>query len=398
MSDVNRRRESGPSTRAVHAGEERQRTAVSSLTTPLYQTATYTFAEEREVRAYQEGQLVRDEYGRYGNPTARAAEGKIAELEGGGEAILFASGMCALTTLLLTWLPRGAHIVVSTECYRRTQQFVREILAKLDVTASAVDPSDLGQLAQALRPETRLFFTESPTNPHLRVIDLPAAAQLCHERGVLVAVDATFATPINQRPLEQGADVALHSATKYLGGHNDLLAGVAVTDAERAPALRQAVGILGGVLDPHAAYLLLRGLKTLSLRMERHNQNGHRLAQWLADHPAVRRVWYPGLPSHPDFATARRLMTGWGGVVSFELAADFDATERFLDACRIPRLGPSFGGVESLIERPATMSYWDLAPEARQRLGIGDSLVRLSAGVEDIEDLLADLDTALRAL
>ena len=398
MPSPSRRAQTGPSTRAVHAGEERAADPVASLTTPLYQTATYTFADEREVRAYQEGQLIRDEYGRYGNPTARAAERKLAELEGGGAAVLFASGMCALTTLFLAWLPRGAHIAISRECYRRTQQFVRQFLSKLEVEATEVDPSDLAQLEAALRPETRLFFTESPTNPHLRVVDLPRAAQLCREREVLVAVDATFATPINQRPLEQGADVVFHSATKYLGGHNDLLAGVAVTSAERAAGLRQALGVLGGILDPHAAYLLLRGLKTLSLRMDRHNHNGHRVALWLAEHPAVRRVWYPGLPSHPDFAVAQRLMAGWGGVVSFELEADFGATERVLDACRIPRLGPSFGGVEALIERPATMSYWDVGAEERARLGVGDSLIRLSTGIEDTDDLLADLDAALRVL
>jgi len=305
--------------------------------------------------------------------------------------------MAAATTCFLALLGRGDPIVVTNDCYRRTRQFIQQQLAKLDVETTVIDPSDTKQLADAIRPNTRLFFTESPTNPYLRVIDVAEAARVCHARGVQVIIDSTFASPVNQRALEHGADLVIHSATKYLGGHNDLMAGAAVGARPLVAALREAVGVLGGILDPHAAYLLLRGLKTLALRMERHNQNGLAVARWLEAHPKVRRVWYPGLASHPDHAVAARTLRGFGGVVTFELAAGFDATCRFLDALRIPYIGPSLGGVESLVEMPATMSYWDLSRDERYALGITDSLVRLSLGVEDQADLIADLERALAA-
>ncbi|MEB2346363.1 MAG: aminotransferase class I/II-fold pyridoxal phosphate-dependent enzyme [Deltaproteobacteria bacterium] len=384
----------GDSTRSVHGGEREHRES-DALTTPLYQTSTYTFPDSAQVRAYQEGRLVRDEYGRYGNPTWRAVERKLAALEGGEDAVLFASGMCAATTTFLAMLPRGAHLVVTSDCYRRTRQFIAQYLTRLGVETTVIEPADPQKLAEALRPETKLFFSESPTNPYLRVIDVAEAARVCHARGVKVVIDSTFAAPVNQRALEQGADLVLHSATKYLGGHNDLIAGCAVGPAALIAGLRDAVGVLGGILDPHAAWLLLRGLKTLALRMARHNENGARVAAWLEAHPKVRRVWYPGLASHPDHAVAARTMRGFGGVVTFELESDLEGTQRFVDAVRLPYIGPSLGGVESLIEMPATMSYWDQTREERYALGITDSLVRLSLGVEDGDDLVADLAQAL---
>jgi cystathionine gamma-synthase len=387
----------GDSTRAVHGGEREARES-DALTVPIYQTSTYVFSSSDEVRAYQEGRLARDEYGRYGNPTWRAVERKLAELEDGEDAVLFASGMCAATTTFLAMLPQGAHLVVTSDCYRRTRQFIRQFLSKLGVEVTVIEPANVQKLAAALRPETRLFFTESPTNPYLRVIDVAEAARVCHARGVKVVIDSTFASPVNQRALGEGADLVIHSATKYLGGHNDLLAGCAIGPAPTIAALREAVGVLGGVLDAHAAWLLLRGLKTLALRMERHNANGLRVARWLEEHPKVRRVWYPGLASHPDHAVARRTLRGFGGVVTFELEAGFDATARFVDAVQIPYIGPSLGGVESLIEMPATMSYWDLSRDERYAFGITDSLVRLSLGIEDGDDLVADLERALAAV
>lgn len=384
----------GDSTRSVHGGE-RQRRESDALTTPIYQTSTYAFVDSAQVRAYQEGRLRRDEYGRYGNPTWRAVERKLVELEGGEDAVLFASGMCAATTTFLAMLPQGSHLVVTSDCYRRTRQFIRQYLTKMGVETTVIEPANTQKLAEALRPETRLFFTESPTNPYLRVIDIEEAARVCHARGVKVVIDSTFATPVNQRALELGADLVLHSATKYLGGHNDLLAGCAIGPEPVIGALRDAVGVLGGILDAHAAWLLLRGLKTLALRMARHNENGLRVATWLESHPKVRRVWYPGLPSHPDHAVAARTMRGFGGVVTFEVDADLDGAQRFVDAVRIPYIAPSLGGVESLIEMPVTMSYWDQPREERYALGITDSLVRLALGIEDADDLIADLDQAL---
>ncbi|MCC6640829.1 MAG: aminotransferase class I/II-fold pyridoxal phosphate-dependent enzyme [Deltaproteobacteria bacterium] len=384
----------GDSTRAVHGGE-RDRPASDAVTTPVFQTSTYWFKDSAELRAYQEGRLVRDEYGRYGNPTWRAVERKLADLEGADDAVLFASGMCAATTTFLALLPRGGHLIVTSDCYRRTRQFCNEYLTKLDVETTVIEPANVDKLASAIRPGSNLFFTESPTNPYLRVIDVREAARVCRAHGIRVVIDSTFATPVNHRALADGADLVLHSATKYLGGHNDLLAGAAAGSRELVGELRKAVGILGGCTDAHSAYLLLRGMKTLALRMQRHNETGLHVARTLEAHPRVRRVWYPGLASHPDHATATRIMHGFGGVVSFELDADLETTMRFIDRCRIPYIAPSLGGVESLIEMPVVMSYWDRPREERLRLGITDSLVRLSCGIEDADDLMADLEQAL---
>jgi cystathionine gamma-synthase len=392
-----RRGSAGDSTRAVHGGEREQR-ETDAVTTPIHQTSTFWFPDSKQLRAYQEGRLQRQEYGRYGNPTWSAVERKLCDLEGAEAAVLFASGMCAATTLFLALLPRGGHLIVTSDCYRRTRQFIQQYLTKLDVETSIIDPSDTKQLADAICDETTLFFTESPTNPYLRVIDVPEAVEVCHRRGVRVVIDSTFASPVNHRPLEDGADYVIHSATKYLGGHNDLLAGAVLGSAELVAPVREAAGVLGGVIDAHAAWLLLRGLKTLALRMERHNENGLRIARWLEGHPRVRRVWYPGLDSHPDHAVAKRLLRGFGGVVTFELDADLEGTFRFTDACRLPYLAPSLGGVESLIEAPVLMSYWDKTPEERTELGILDSLIRLACGIEDADDLQADLENAFAAI
>jgi cystathionine gamma-synthase len=391
MSDPKR---PGDSTRSVHGGERTNREG-AALTTPIHQTSTFWFEDSEEVRAYAEGRLARDEYGRYGNPTWRAVERKLNELEGAEASVLFASGMAAATTTFLALLGRGDHIVVTNDCYRRTRQFIQQLLAKLEVSCTVIEPADPIALKAALRDETKLFFTESPTNPYLRVIDVPEAVRLAHERGAKVIIDSTFASPVNHRALADGADLVIHSATKYLGGHNDLIAGTVSGPAEVVKPIRDLVGVLGAILDPHAAWLLLRGMKTLALRMERHNANGLAVARWLEEHPKVRRVWYPGLPSHPDYAVATRQMKGFAGVVTFEIEGDFAAAVRFTDACRIPYIAPSLGGVESLVEMPVLMSYWDYPPEERLRYGITDTLVRLSCGIEDASDLIADLEQAL---
>jgi cystathionine gamma-synthase len=381
----------------VHAGERDHHTD-HALTTPIHQTSTFWFDDSAELRAYAEGRHPRDEYGRYSNPTWRAVERKLSELEGADETVLFASGMAAATSTFLALLPQGSHIVVTNDCYRRTRQFIGQYLSKLGVEATVIEPANTIQLKDALRDDTAAFFTESPTNPYLRVIDLPEAARIAHERDVKVIVDSTFASPLNHRPMEDGADLVIHSATKYLGGHNDLIAGVVCGGRELMAPIRESAGVLGGILDPHAAYLLLRGLKTLGLRMERHNATGLEVARFLEGHPKVRRVWYPGLESHPDYAVATRLMSGFAGVVTFEIDGDLDDTIRFTDACRLPYIAPSLGGVESLVEMPVLMSYWDYPVEERQRYGITDSLVRLSCGIEDPAALLADLTQALGTL
>ena len=385
---------SGDSTRAVHGGERQHRDS-HAVTTPLYQTSTFWFEDSQAVIDYNEGRSTRDEYGRYSNPTWRAVERKLNELEGGEESVLFASGMCAATTTFLALLPPGSHLIVTSDCYRRTRQFINQYLGRLGVETTVIEPSDTQKFAAAIRDDTALFFTESPTNPYLRVIDVEETARVAHERDVKVIIDTTFASPINHRPLEQGADLVLHSATKYLGGHNDLLAGTVTGPSEIVSKIRDCVGVLGGIIDSHAAWLLLRGLKTLSLRMERHNANGLAVATWLEAQPKVRRLFYPGLPSHPDHETAKRIMNGYSGVVTFELDSDLQGAMRFIDALEIPYQAPSLGGVETLVELPITMSFWDVAPADRLAMGITDSLVRFSCGIEDADDLIADLEQAL---
>ena len=387
----------GAATSSVHGGELRQQEA-NAITTPIYQTSTFWFKNSQEVMDYQEGKTDREEYGRYGNPTWRAVERKLSELEGGEETVLFASGMCAATTTFLALLPSNSHLIVTNDCYRRTRQFIDEFLQRMGVSVSIIDPSDLGQFEAAIRDETAIFFTESPTNPYLRVTDVPAFVEVAHARGVKVIIDSTFATPVNHRPLLDGADLVIHSATKYLGGHNDLLAGTVSGSREIIEPIRKALGVLGGIIDSHGAWLLLRGLKTLALRMERHNSNGLNVARHLEAHPKVRRVWYPALESHPDYAVAQRTMTGFGGVVTFEIETDLDGAIRFIDSTRVPYQAPSLGGVESLIELPVTMSYWDYDPEQRKGWGITDSLVRFACGIEAAEDLIADIDQALESV
>jgi cystathionine gamma-synthase len=382
---------------SVH-GHEPRSSAFDALATPIACTATYTFSSSTELCDYFEGRISRQEYGRYGNPTVSDAERVLAELDGADDCALFASGMAAISTTLIALLKTGDHIVLLDEGYRRTRQLVTSVLGKLGVLATLVPVNDEGALARALRPETRVVFTESPTNPYLRVADLPALARACakHGRAKLI-VDATFATPANQRPLEFGADLVVHSCTKYLGGHNDLLAGSVAGESGLVSAVRDLRGVLGGILDPHAAYLLRRGIKTLALRVARQNESALEIARFLENREEVRRVHYPGVASHPDHAIAAAQMRGFGGVVSFELRGDGAQTGRFVDACRIAAIAPSLGGVETLIEQPAIMSYYGLAPEERRAMGISDSLVRLAVGIEDSRDLITDLASALEA-
>ncbi len=384
----------GEATRSVHAGELRQQEA-NAITTPIYQTSTFWFKNSQEVIDYQEGRTAREEYGRYGNPTWRAVERKISELEGGEETVLFASGMCAATTTFFAVLPENSHLIVTSDCYRRTRQFIRQFLSRAGVEVTVIEAGSAEAFEKAIRPNTEVFFTESPTNPYLRVIDVKGVAEIARKHGIKTIIDSTFATPVNHQPLEDGADLVLHSATKYLGGHNDLLAGTITGSKEIIEPIREALGVLGGIIDSHCAWLLLRGLKTLALRMERHNSNGFAVARFLESHPKVRQVWYPGLESHPDHVIASSQMNAFGGVVTFEIDTDLDGAIRFIDSTRIPYQAPSLGGVETLIELPVTMSFWDVPREERYKLGITDSLVRLALGIESQEDLIADLDQAL---
>ncbi len=384
----------GPSTRAVHAGENRTKLA-HAITEPIVQTATYTFANSAEIADHFEGRVEREEYGRYGNPTQRVAEKKIAALEGAEDALLFSSGMAAITTTLFAMLAKGAHVVVTDDAYRRTRQFLHQVLRRYGVEVSTVPAGDYERMEESIRQTTRLIFSESPTNPYNRVLDLDKVAAIGRRHRVKTIIDSTFATPINQRPIEFGVDLVIHSATKYLGGHNDLLAGVVCGSSDLISGIRDLQGITGAVVDPFAAYLLIRGLKTLALRVERQNANATRIAEFLARHPKVERVHYPGLPTHPEHEVAKRQMKGFGGVVSFEVRGDLATASRVVDACKIPRIAPSLGGVESLIEQPALMSFYELTTEERLQIGIRDNLIRYSVGIEDADDLIADLAQAL---
>lgn len=387
-------------TLAVHGGERSGRPRVSdALTTPIVQTSTYSFKNTAELIAYQEGTYRSFEYGRYGNPTTKAAEEKIQAMEGAEDCLISASGMCSATTMLLALVPAGGHIVTTTDCYRRTRQFIQTMLPKMGITATVIDPSDLATLQAALDTNTvSLFFSESPTNPYLRCVDIPLISKMCHEKGAVVCIDSTFATPCNQQALALGADLVIHSATKYLAGHNDVLAGAIAGKADLVDKVRGMHNILGGVIDPHASYLLLRGMKTLDLRVERHNRSALTIAQRLAEHPRVQRVHYPGLECHPDHQIAKKQMKGFGGVISFEIDGDLWTTAKFIDSCRLPYIAPSLGGVESLIEQPTVISYWDQGPEKRAEYNIKDNLVRFSCGVENVEDIWADLAQALQQI
>jgi cystathionine gamma-synthase len=381
---------------SVHGGEPRPKPG-HALATPILQTATYTFGNTQEVRDHFDGKIERVDYGRYGNPTQRVAEAKLAALEGAEDCLLFASGMAAVTTTLFAILSRGTHVVVTDDSYRRTRQFLNQTLQRYGIEVSTVPSGDYAALEEAIRPTTRALVSESPTNPYNRILDLDRFAAIGRQHRVKTVIDATFATPYNQRPLEFGVDVVIHSATKFLGGHNDLLAGAVLGSRELVSGVRSLQGITGAVVDPFAAYLLVRGLKTFALRMERQNTNAQAIAEFLAAHPRVAAVHYPGLPSHSEHEIARKQMRGFGGVVSFEVRGDLDAASRVVDACRIPYIAASLGGVESLIEQPAVMSFYELTTEERLQIGIKDNLIRYAVGIEDIDDLLDDLGQALSA-
>ncbi len=385
------------STLAVHAGEDRRK-PYGALTTPIVQTSTFTFKDTAEILEFMRGKAagdpeLRDEYGRYSNPTQTALERKIAALEGGDQCLLFASGMCALTSALAALLAQGDHFILVQGVYRRTKDFALKVLPRWGVQVSEVPIDNPSALAAALRPNTRLILTETPTNPYLRIMDLEKLVKLARPRGILTVVDSTFATPVNLRPLDWGLDLVIHSVTKYLAGHNDVICGAVVGSREITDKVKEFRGIFGGVAGPQEAYLALRGLKTLDLRLRRQNENGQQVAEFLEGHPAVSRVFYPGLPSHPDHAVARRLMSGFGGVVSFEVKGDLERTARFIDRLRLPYLGPTLGGVEGIAQQQAL--FISLDPEERRASGISDNLVRYALGIEDARDILADLAQAL---
>ncbi|MBB1608193.1 MULTISPECIES: cystathionine gamma-synthase [unclassified Pseudomonas] len=378
----------GFATRVIHAGQAPD-PSTGALMPPIYANSTYL----QDSPGVHKGL----DYGRSHNPTRWALERCVADLEGGSKAFAFASGLAAISATL-ELLDAGSHIVSGNDIYGGTfRLFERVRRRSAGHEFSFVDLTDMSAIEAALRPETRMVWIETPSNPLLRLADLEAIARLCRSRGILCVADNTFASPRIQRPLELGFDVVVHSTTKYLNGHSDVIGGIAVVGdnpelAERLGFLQNAVGAIAGPFD---AFLTLRGVKTLALRMERHCANALELAQWLERQPQVARVHYPGLPSHPQHELAKRQMNGFGGMISMDLATDLAGSKRFLENVRIFALAESLGGVESLIEHPAIMTHATIPPATRAELGIGDALVRLSVGVEDVEDLRADLAQAL---
>lgn len=390
------------STQAVHAGEKRFRSH-HSLTVPIVQTSVYTFGNSGALVDYLDEKMFwdepeREDYGRYGNPTVRAVEAKLAALEGSQDAMLLSSGMAAVTNTLLLLVSHGDHILLTNDCYHSTLDFCQRFLPRYGIESTVVACGDYEAIEAAIRPNTRLIFSESPTNPFMRCLDFPRLVDIARRHKIKTVVDTTFATPMNLRARDYGVDLVVHSVTKYLAGHNDVMAGVVIGGYDDITPLRKAQAMLGAIVDPHAAYLILRGLKTLALRMARHNANGMAVARFLEGHPKVRKVWYPGLESHPDHAVALATQHGFGGVVSFEIDGDGERAHRFIDALKIPTVGPSLGGVESLISPLALMGFADISPEERTALCISDELIRFCIGIEETDDLLADLAQALEQI
>jgi len=382
------------STRAIHAGEARRRYA-DSITTPIIQTSTFTFRDSKHIEAFTKRGKEHFEYGRYGNPTAKIAEGRLADLEGAEDCVVFSSGMSAITTTILTLVQTGDHIVITDDSYKKTLEFCRSYLKPFGIGCTIVSFGDYKALDKAVQKNTRFIFSESPTNPYLNIFDLVKLKEIAQEHNVMTLIDSTFATPFNQKPLEFGIDIVLQSATKYLAGHNDILAGAVLGSKELVDKIRNLHKSMGGLIDPHCCYLLLRGLKTFPLRVNKQNETALEIARYLEGHPHIKRVYYPFLESHPHYQIAKEQMKGGGGVVTFEIKGNLNTAKKFLDGLKLCYIGPSLGGVETLITHPALVSYYDYSRKERYELGITDTLFRLAVGVEDVEDLIADLERGL---
>jgi cystathionine beta-lyase/cystathionine gamma-synthase len=365
------------------------------LAIPIFQTSTFEVAENEEmVRANHSDHF----YTRYGNPTNTAAERSIASLEGVDSALTFASGMGAITTAIMALLRSGDHIVAQREVYGGVSKFLSQWLPKMGIETTFVDGTEYEQHGSAIRPNTRLIYVESPTNPTLRVIDLKKISGIAKEHGVLSMIDSTFGTPINQRPAEWGIDLIAHSGTKYLSGHSDLICGVIAGRDELLAKIWETRTTLGNCMDPHASWMLTRGLKTLAVRVARQNENAQRVAEFLSRQPKVRHVHYPFLTSHPQYAVARAQMSGGGGMMSFEVEGSAEEARRASEAMRLFTLAPSLGGVESLVSIPVLTSHIMIPAAERKKMGVTEQMIRLSIGIESVDDLIGDLERALEAV
>ena len=381
-------------TTAVHAGEDPE-AYLGSLSVPVFNSALFTFPDAEQGSAIHEGEQPGYFYGRMGNPTQAALEKALCELEQGEDALALASGMAAVTTALMTVLGHSDHVVAPESLYATTYSLLESMLAPLGVAVDFVDATDPANYAAAIRPETKVLYLESPANPTMKLVDIEAVVALARERGLTTVMDNTFATPFNQRPLELGVDVIVHSATKYLGGHGDLVAGAIVGSREIVERARWHTNkILGAVIAPQTAWLVLRGIRTLALRMERHNANAQAVAEFLEGHPKVEAVHYPGLASHPQHELARRQMAGFGGMLSFDVGG-VEEGRRLVNNVKLCSLAVSLGDVSTIIQHSASMTHASVPRERRLAAGITDGLLRLSVGIERPEDIIADLEGAL---
>lgn len=386
----------GFSTMSVHSGEPSVPYS-GSVTVPIFQTATFGFDSTEELVEVVEGRRKGYIYTRYGNPTIKVVEDKIACLEGGEAALAFSSGMAAISSTMLTFLAKGSKVVSIREVYGGTFEFLSKFLPRFGVDVTFVKASDTAAILKEIRSNCDLLYLETPTNPLLDIVDLEVV-DAARSEHIKTVIDNTFATPINQRPISYGVDLVVHSTTKYMGGHSDIIGGVTVGSKDDVTRIWSTRKILGGVMDPHAAWLLLRGLKTLALRVERQNTNAQRIAEFLEHHSKVSSVYYPGLASHPSHEVAAKQMKGYGGVVSFVVKGGFKEAATFVDNFELGRIAPSLGGVETLVTQPVTTSHYALSPEERRKAGITDNLIRISVGIEDQEDLIPALDKALEAI
>jgi methionine-gamma-lyase len=386
------------STKAIHAGTP-QRSHYGEVSVPIFQTSTFSFSNAEEGAARFSGESSGYVYTRLGNPTVNALEENVTALESGWKGMATATGMAAVTTMFLSLLEQGSHVVSTDSVYGPTRVVLETIFKKLGIESTFVDTSDLSQIEDAVRPSTRIIYLETPANPTMKLSDIAAAAAIAHRHGAVLVVDNTFASPFLQRPLELGADIVVHSLTKYINGHSDVVGGMIIAGNQVIfEKIRPVLNLFGGTMDPHQAWLILRGVRTLPLRVERSQENALKLAHFLKEHPMVTWVSYPGLPDHPQYELARKQMDGFGGMIAFGVQRGLDGGRILMNSVRLFTLAVSLGGVESLIEHPASMTHASVPEHKRTEAGILDELVRISVGCEDYEDLRDDLNQALNRI
>ncbi|WP_175059847.1 cystathionine gamma-synthase [Thermococcus sp. 2319x1] len=380
------------STRAIHIGEEPENTQHGDVVSPIHLSTTFA---KKSIREVEEGYV----YSRSGNPTRDSLERKLAALENAKYGLAFSSGLAAESTVLLALLKKGDHVIAFDDLYGGTKRLFNQVMERFGLEFTYVDARDFENVRRAIKENTRMIWLETPTNPLLKLADIKGISEIAQEKNVIVVVDNTFASPYFQNPLSLGADIVLHSATKYLGGHSDVVGGaIMVNDNELYEKLKFHQNAVGAILSPFDSWLVMRGIKTLAVRMEKHEKNAIKIAEYLEKHPLVEKVYYPGLPSHPQHELAKRQMRGFGGMLSFELKGGLEDAVKFVESLKIFALAESLGGVESLIELPAIMTHASIPKEEREKVGIKDSLIRVSVGIEDVEDLIEDLERGFEAV